>query len=165
MRSMAELKHVKGLDGLLDTLKSLPPEIVSKGGGPVRASARKAVAVFQGAYRENIRAIVDEPNRDGSTPGNSETLEKAAIISRRKPRPGFKGEIFSLRIKRGAKAPNGQTANKYGGVLEFGYEGVPAKAPMRRAFEAKKGESLETFVNEMKRRTDAAIKRARKGRQ
>lgn len=159
---MAELKHVKGLDGILDTLKSLPPEIVSKGGGPVRASLRTSGVVFQKAYQENIRAIVDEPNKDGSTPDNSETLEKAVIVSRRKPPPGFKGEIFSVRVKRGAKAPNGQTANKYGGVMEFGYEGVPAKAPMRRAYESKKGEALDTFVSEMRRRTDAAIKKARK---
>lgn len=157
---MAEQKHVKGLDGLLDTLKSLPPAIVSKGGGPVRVSARKASQVFQKAYQENIRAIVDEPNKDGSTPANSGTLEKAVIVSRRKPRPGFKGEIFAVRIKRGAKAPNGQSANKYGGVLEFGYEGVPAKAPMRKAFETSKDQALSTFVSEMHKRVEAAAKKA-----
>lgn len=156
------MKHVAGLEGLLETLKSLPPEIVSRAGGPVRASLRKSGVIFQKAYQENIRAIVDEPNKDGSTPDNSGTLEKAVIVSRRKPVPGFKGEIFAVRVKRGAKAPNGQTANKYGGVLEFGYENVPAKAPMRKAFESNKGQALETFVSEMRKRVDAAGKKARK---
>lgn len=159
---MAELRYVKGLDGLLDTLKALPPEIVSKGGGPVRTSLRKAGVVLQKAYQENIRAIVDEPNKDGSTPANSGTLEKAVIVSRRKPRPGFKGEVFAVRVKRGAKAPNGQSANKYGGVMEFGYEGVPAKAPMRKAFETNKGQALETFVSEMHKRVEAAARKAKK---
>jgi HK97 gp10 family phage protein len=159
---MAELRYVKGLEGLLDTLKALPPEIVSKGGGPVRTSLRKAGVVFQKAYQENIRAIVDEPNKDGSTPANSRTLEKAVIVSRRKPRPGFKGEIFAVRVKRGARAPNGQSANKYGGVIEFGYEGVPAKAPMRKAFETNKDQALTVFVSEMQKRVEAAAKKARK---
>lgn len=157
---MPDLQYVKGLEGLLDTLKALPPEIVSKGGGPVRTSLRKAGVIFQKSYQENIRAIVDEPNKDGSTPANSGTLEKAVIVSRRKPSPGFKGEIFAVRIKRGAKAPNGQTANKYGGVLEFGYEGVPAKSPMRKAFETSKDQALSTFVSEMHKRVEAAAKKA-----
>jgi HK97 gp10 family phage protein len=158
---MAELKHVKGLEGLLETLKALPPEIVSKGGGPVRTALRKGGVVFQKAYIENVQLIVDQPNKDGSTPQNSKTLEKAIIVSRRKPR-GFKGEVFQVRVKRGARAPNGQTASKYGGVLEFGYEGVPAKAPMRTAFETKKDEALSTIVSEMRKRTEAAAKKARK---
>lgn len=159
---MAELQYVKGLEGLLDTLKSLPPEIVSKGGGPVRVSARKASQVFQKAYQENIRAIVDEPNKDGSTPDNSGSWEKAVIVSRRKPRPGFKGEIFSTRLKRGAKAPSGESVNKYAGVNEFGDETHSALAPMRKAFETSKDQALSTFVTEMDKRVEAAAKKTKK---
>lgn len=159
---MPELKHVQGLNSLLDTLKALPPEIVSKSGGPVRTSLRKAGVVFQKAAIENVQLIVDQPNKDGSTPDNSKTLEKAIIVSRGKPQPGRKGEIFRVRVKRGAKAPNGQTANKYGGVLEFGYEGVAAKPWLRPAFDAHKQEAYGLFVSEMQKRLDAAVRKARK---
>lgn len=154
--------HVKGLNELLETLKRLPPEIVSKNGGPVRTAARNAMKVMQKRAVENVQLIVDQPNADGSTPDNSKTLEKAIIVSRMKPTPGFKGEIFKLRVKRGAKAPNGQTANKYGGVLEFGYEGVAAKPWMRPAFDATKETVVATFEAELGKRIDAAIKKAAK---
>lgn len=159
---MPDLKHVKGLENLLVTLKALPPEVVSKGGGPVRTSLRAAGKVFQKAAIENVQLIVDQPNKDGSTPANSKTLEKAIIVSRGKPAPGRKGEIFRVRVKRGAKAPNGVTANKYGGVLEFGYEGVPAKPWLRSAFEAHKQEAYAVFVSEMQKRLIAAVRKSRK---
>jgi HK97 gp10 family phage protein len=158
----ATLKYVKGLEGLLATLKALPPEIVSKGGGPVRTAARLSLKQMQRDAIQNVQLIVDQPNKDGSTPTNSKTLEKAIIISRRKPGAGFQGEIFSLRVKRGARAPNGQTANKYGGILEFGYEGVPAKAWLRRAFEANKDTAVTVFTSELTKRIEAATRKARK---
>jgi HK97 gp10 family phage protein len=156
------LKYVHGLEGLLQTLKSLPPEIVSKRGGPVRTAARKASVVFQKQAIENVQLIVDQPNKDGSTPDNSKTLEKAIIVSRARP-TGFKGEVFRTRVKRGARAPNGQSANKYGGVLEFGDETHKAEAWMRRAFESKKNEALQVFTSELQKRIKAAVKKASKG--
>jgi HK97 gp10 family phage protein len=153
---------IRGLENILATLKALPPEIVSKGGGPVRSALRKGAVVFQKAYKENVSAIIDEPNKDGGTPANTGTLLKAIIVSRGKARGGFKGETYKVRIRRGAKAPNGQTANKYAGVMEFGYEGVPAKAPMRRAYEANKQSALSTIVDEMRKKTDSAVRKARK---
>lgn len=154
--------RVRGLNELLETLKRLPPEIVSKNGGPVRTAARKAMQVMQREAIENVQLIVDQPNKDGSTPDSSGTLEGAIIVSRMKPKPGFTGEIYMLRVKRSAKAPNGQTANKYGGVLEWGYEGVPAKAWMRRAFESTKEQVAATFGSELRKRIDAAVKKVAK---
>lgn len=159
---MPDLPHVKGLENLLVTLKALPPEIVSNRGGPVRTSLRASAVVFQKQYIENVQLIVDQPNKDGSTPQNSKTLEKAIIVSRGKPQSSLKGEIYRVRVKRGARAPNGQSANKYGGVLEFGYEGVAAKAPMRRAFDAKKQEAYGVFVSQMQKRLIAAVRKSRK---
>lgn len=154
------LKHVRGLDGILDTLKALPAEIVSKGGGPVRASLRKAALVIRDAYVENVKLIVDQPNKDGSTPDNSGAWEKAIIASRAKPK--FKGEHYKVRIKRGAKAPSGEFVNKYAGVNEFGDETHAALAPMRRAWDAKQAEALDVVVSEMQKRTQAAIRKATK---
>lgn len=160
---MAELQYVKGLEGILDTLKRLPPEIVSKGGGPVRTALRKGGVVFQREAQANVRRIVEEPNKDNRPSESTGTLEKAIIVSRKKPSSGVKGERYHVRVKRGAKNPQtGVTANKYGGVLEFGYEGVPAKPWLRTAFETKKQEALDTIVSELRKRVDAAVKKARK---
>jgi HK97 gp10 family phage protein len=160
---MAQLQYVKGLEGILDTLKRLPPELVSKGGGPVRVALRKGGVVFQKEAQENVRRIVAEPNKDGQPSDSTGTLEKAIIVSRKKPAPGFNGERYHVRVKRGAKHPQtGVTANKYGGILEFGYESVPAKSWLRTAFETKKQEALDTVVSELRKRVDAAVKKARK---
>lgn len=155
-------QQIEGLSELLETLERLPPEIVSKGGGPVRTALRKAAVIIQKEAQANVRRIILEPNKDGRTPESSGTLEKSIIVSRRKPRSGFKGERFQVRVKRGAKNPRGVTANKYGGVLEFGYEGVPAKPWLRPAFETRKQEALTIFMSELRKRIDAAARKARK---
>lgn len=151
--------HIQGLEDILRTLNSLPSEVVSRRGGPVRVALRKAAVVVQKEYQANIERIAVEGESNESTG----TLKKAAIVSRKKP-GNFKGERFWLRIKRGAKNPDGVTANTYGGVLEFGDKRIPAKAPMRRAWEVKKGEALNTFMREMPKAIAAAVKRARKGK-
>lgn len=159
---MAVVQRVQGLDGLLDTLKALPPEIVSKNGGPVRTALRKAGVVIQKEAQANVRSIVAEPNKGGIDSRSTGNLEKSLIVSRRKPQPGFKGEIFRVRVRRSAKNQFGVTANKYGGILEFGDENLRPRAWLRRAFESKKGAALDTFVNELRKRIDAAAKKARK---
>lgn len=151
--------HIQGLEEILKTLQALPPEIVSKRGGPVRVALRKAAVVVQREYQANVDRIATEGESNESTG----TLKKAIIVSRKKP-GNFKGERFWLRIKRGAKNPEGVTANTYGGVLEWGDQRVPAKAPMRKAWEAKKEAALETFMREMPKAIAAAVKRARKGK-
>lgn len=160
---MADPQYVQGLDALLRTLQKLPPELVSRRGGPVRTALRKAGVVIQKEAQANVRRIVEEPNKDGRPSLGTGTLEKAIVVSRRKPVSGLKGEVFHVRVKRGAKHPRtGVTANKYGGVLEFGYEDVPAKSWLRSAWEAKKGEALGVFGSELRKRVDAAVKKARK---
>ena len=156
---MAEIVRLEGLKELLETMQRLPPEIVSRRGGPVRVALRKAAVVVQKEYRANVDRIAAE----GETNESTGTLRKAIIVSRKKP-GNFKGERFWLRIKRGAKNPSGVTANTYGGVLEWGDQRVPAKAPMRRAWEAKKSQALQTFMAEMPKAIEQAVKRARKGR-
>lgn len=149
--------HIQGLEEILATLQRLPASVVSVRGGPVRVALRKAAVVVQKEYQANVDRIATE----GETNESTGTLKKAAIVSRKKP-GNFKGERFWLRIKRGAKNPDGVTANTYGGVLEWGDQRVPAKAPMRRAWEAKKSEALDTFMREMPKAIAAAVKRARK---
>lgn len=154
--------EIHGLKELLDTMQRLPAELVSKGGGPVRVALRKAGVVIQKEAQANVDRIVAEPNKNGKPSTSKGNLRAAITVSRRKPRLGFRGEIYWVRVKRGAKNERGVTANKYGGVLEFGYEGVPAKPWLRPAFETKKQEALSVFVSELRKGVDRAVKKARK---
>lgn len=159
---MAELTNVQGLKELLDTMQALPPEIVSKRGGPVRSALRRAAVVIQKEAKANVRRIVDEPNRDGRPSKSTGLLEKSITVSRKKPRGRMKGEVYHVRVKKSAKSTRGVRAAMYGAILEFGYEHLPAKSWMRNAFETKKQEAVDTFVAEMRKGLDRAVKKARK---
>lgn len=156
---MASLtSKVVGLRELLETLKQLPPEIVSKGGGPVRTAARKTGIVIQKEAMLNVERIAQEGESNESTG----LLEKSIIVSRRKPR-NFKGEKYSIRVKRRGKAVNRQAPSTYGAVLEFGDARIAAQSWLRKAGETKRQEATETFVRELTRATARAVRKAAKG--
>ncbi|MFV0673662.1 hypothetical protein ACLIWX_20855, partial [Variovorax sp. tm] len=54
---MADTRTMKGLDGLLDQMKKLPADIVSKRGGVVAPALRKGGVVIQKQAQANIRAV------------------------------------------------------------------------------------------------------------
>ena len=90
---MAEGVRIEGLDGIIGMLKQLPPEVVSKRGGPVRAALRKAAVVVQKEAQANVRRIVAEPNIGGRPSRSTGALEKAITVIRRRPRGGINGEF------------------------------------------------------------------------
>jgi hypothetical protein len=58
---VAEVKveiQLTGLDGVLATLQSLPAEVVSKRGGPVKAALRKGALVILKAEKANLQAVM-----------------------------------------------------------------------------------------------------------
>ena len=79
---MVELK-VTGLDGVLDMLKKLPPEIVSKRGGPVRAALRKGALVIQKQEKANLQAIISGTNDEGERLSTGLLMDNV-IVSRGK---------------------------------------------------------------------------------
>lgn len=137
---------IEGLPDLLKKLKALPPELVSNRGGPVRSSLRKAAVVIQKQAKANIDRMVTE----GETNESTGLLSKSIIVSRKKP-GSFKGERYWVRIKRSARNREGVSANKYGGVLEFGEERIPAKAWFRRAWESTRAQALTTFIDDLEK--------------
>ena len=74
--------RVEGLAGVLDTLKQLPPELVSKNGGPVRTALRKAAVLIQKQAQANVQSIMDTPNA-GGMPAESTGLLLKNIITQR----------------------------------------------------------------------------------
>ena len=153
--------HIEGLRGTLDMLKRLPPELVSKSGGPVKLALKKAAEVLRDAARDNVQRIIDTPNADGLPSKSVGLLKKSIVAARGKMPPGLKGERYSVRIRKNQKYPDTRgedlTAAQIGRQLEFGTE---KRAPMpwlRPAFDEKKEAATLTFVSEVNRRGQALI--------
>lgn len=160
--------EIRGLTGVLDALKSLPPEIVSKRGGPVRASLRAAANVLRDQAKANVARIIAEPNKDGDNRSIG-LLYKSIQTKRSKMKPGVRGEAFVVGIRRGQKYPASRQARKevvtavqVGRLLEYETERRKPKPWLRPAFDAKGSAALAKFSEEMQKRTTAAIKKAEK---
>lgn len=163
-----EVIRVEGLKGVLDTLKQLPPEVVSKNGGPVRTALRKAAVIIQKQAQANVQAIIDEPNIDGAASKSLGILKANIIVQRIRPPRGQKGERFMVRVRKKAYPAErvgpkkGKTAVGVGTLLEQGTERRSAMPWMRPAFEAKKQEAVNVFERELPRAIDRIVKRLAK---
>ncbi len=158
-----ETIRIEGLAGVLDALKRLPPEIVSKAGGPVKLALKKAAEVLRDEARANVQRIIDEPNKDGMPTESIGLLKKSVVAARGKMPTGLKGERYSVRIRKNQKYPESRgedlTAVQIGRQLEYGTEKRAPYPWLRPAFDAKKTAAVETFTSEMNRRTTAIIKK------
>lgn len=166
-----ERVKVLGLTGVLDALRSLPPEIVSKRGGPIRRGLRKGAQALLERARANVQRIVDEQNVDGrfvSTGLAKESLRiKAtrpvsgngeAVIVAVKPRQAYAGR----QIKRKGRKIAALMANDVLFMLEHGTETRRPMPWMRPAFEEGRAEALDIVVAETRKGIDLAIKKAEK---
>lgn len=97
--------QLQGVDGVLDMLRKLPAEVVSKRGGPVKLSLANGARFLRDKAKDNLRLAIAE-NGDVSTG----LLEKSVIASRGKPPLSGKGERYLVRVKR--KAYDGQKLTK-----------------------------------------------------
>lgn len=170
--------RIEGLKGVIDTLKSLPPELVSRRGGPIRTALRKAAKVIQDEAKLNVRNIVAEPNLGGVPTRSTGALEKSITIKRRRPRAGVNGEVFTVGISKvkgtyGDTKKNrrsGKVGNQYDQLpptfyawfLEFGTERMRAHPFMRPAFDAKKQEAVDTFVTETNKGIERVYKKLKR---
>lgn len=145
--------RVEGLKGVLDTLQQLPPELVSKGGGPVRAALRKAAVIIQKQARANLQAIIDQPNADGLPAESTGLLAKNLVVQRIKPPSGKRGERYMVRVRKKKYEGNAdwkpRTTAQIGSLLEYGTERRAAMPWMRPAFEAKRVEAVQVFEREL----------------
>lgn len=143
---MADTKTMQGLDDLLDKLKALPPEIVSKSGGPVLAGLRKGANVVKKQAKVNIkRALLTGPDRGYVS---TKTLERA-IVTRRMKDPQRYGANEGVSVRASGKKYPGreESAAQVGRYLELGTEKQPAEAWMTPAYFATKEAALEAIVS------------------
>jgi HK97 gp10 family phage protein len=145
---------LQGLDGVLESLKKLPPEVVSKNGGPVRKALRKGAMVIVKQARTNFNAAVQQVGKSGITDTTGFT-EKQIIAKRGKIKGGTKGERQVVTV-RGVPHPGGNTfrgrpikANDIAFLMEAGTSKQPATPWMRPAFAAKAPEAISTVTTEL----------------
>lgn len=159
----AELK-LEGLDGVLETLKSLPPEIVSKRGGPARAAVRKGIAVILKQAKANFRAAVAQAGKSGITDSTGFT-EKQIVTRIKDPSGGVNGEYAVLTV-RPRPHPNGKKykrgvikANDIAFIMERGSSFQPATPWLIPAFESKAPEAILTVERELLAGIDRIVKK------
>lgn len=150
--------NLEGVDGILATLKSLPPEVVSKRGGPVKLSLAKGARFLRDKSKANLQASIAVNGDEGSTG----LLMKNVIASRGKTPFGGKGERYLVRVKRktyqgkkGKPVTTLQTAN----LLEWGSSHQPATPWLRPAVHQHAVTAINLITTDLKRRLDLTVKK------
>lgn len=155
-----ELK-LKGLDGVLETLKQLPPEVVSKRGGPVKTALRKGAVVILKQAKANLQVVT--ANATASEKKESTGLLMANVVATRgKPPPGENGERYLVRVRRKGyprKGGGSVSTQKTGSWLEYGTSEQPAEPWLRPAAESKAEEAIRTVEVELVKGIDRVVKK------
>lgn len=152
-----------GLEGVLDTLKSLPPEVVSKRGGPVKSALRKGALVILREAEMRLKRATANADEDGERTSTG-LLEENLIASRGKPPTQGKGERYLVRVRRKAygnrKDNRGPiTTRKTAQLLEYGSSQQQAEPWLRPAFNAKAREAIHTTERELIKGIDRVVKK------
>lgn len=179
---------MSGLDGVLDTLRKLPPEVVSKRGGPVRRAVAKAAAIIRNQARLNFDVVASTPGKTGSNYATGFT-RKHIITKRKRLLGGQNGERYIVAV-RYIEHPSGRNlensrawvkrknskkvrparmtkvrtlrANDVAYMLEYGTSKQPAEPWLRPAFEAKKDEAMQIMQTNLAADIDRIIKKLAK---
>jgi HK97 gp10 family phage protein len=146
--------NLQGMDGVLKTLQSLPPEIVSKRGGPVKLALAKGARVIRDEVKKNLRSVIKTDESTGF-------LYKNIIVSRGKQPFGGNGERYLVRVRRktypdreGKPVTTLKTAN----ILEYGSEKQTAQPFIRPAAISKAQEAINTVTSDLLKRIDKVTK-------
>lgn len=163
--------QMQGLAGVLATLHALPPEVVSKRGGPVRAAVRKGSKIIRDEARLQKNARDSAPGKTGVNYATG--FSAGHIIMKRTKLTSIKGERFVVTV-RPAPHPNGHRigkrplkANDAAFMQEVGTATQPAEPWMRPAFAAKAEMATRTMETELINGVDRIVKklaRQNKGR-
>lgn len=147
---------IRGATGIVNLLHSLPAEIVSKRGGPVKLSLAKGARFLRDEERVNLRQVLE--------PGDESTglLEENIIASRGKAPTGSNGERYLVRIKRkmypGRKGEQVSTL-KSAQLKEYGSIQQPARSFIRRTVQQSGGKAINIVVDDLATRVDRIAKK------
>lgn len=159
MTDVVEFK-LSGLDGVLGVLKALPPEIVSRRGGPVKFALRKAALVIQRQAKANLVAVTNN-QAEGEEKTSTGLLAANLVVTRGKAPIGGNGERYLVRVRRKSyqRAGKSTTTQLNGARLEYGTSDQPAEPWLRPAFAAKAEEAIRTAEAELLAQVDRVVRR------
>jgi len=146
---------ILGIDNVINALKSLPPSVVSKRGGPVRFALRKGATVIAKQERLNLQAQLKGVSDEGEKISTG-LLLKSIIVSRGKPPTGGNGERYLIRIKnkRYERAGKYVSTLKTAQIKEYGSVNQPPSSFIRSAFNAKATEAIFVTRDDLLKRID-----------
>lgn len=152
--------ELHGLKGVLDTLRSLPPEIVSKRGGPVKSALRKGAVVIFKEAQKNLQVAVSNTTEEGKRESTG-LLLKNLVVTRGKEPTNTKGERYLVRVRRKSYDRKGEkvTTLKTAQLLEYGSSKQPAEPWLRPAFNAKAQEAIKAVETELIKGVDRVVKK------
>ena len=153
--------RLTGVDNVLNMLKQLPPEVVSKRGGPVRRALRKGAVVIRDQERANLKAVTANATEEGRRYSTG-LLSDNLVIRRGRPPAGVKGEAYIVTPKRGVFYPERNqrvSIIKAGSLLEYGSSQQPAEPWARPAVEQKGRQAIDVVTTELVKDIDRISKR------
>jgi HK97 gp10 family phage protein len=153
-----DTQTLHGLDDVLAKLKSLPPEIVSKSGGPVKSALLKGAKVIADEAVQNIRRVTQPDEGQGYVPTG---LLAKSVVVRRDPKPQKSGANERYRVMLSRKKYPGRNVGTIatGRFLEFGTEKQPAEPWMGPAYLSKRQLALDTVVRELNAGIDRIVRK------
>lgn len=155
-----------GADGVMDTLRSLPAEVVAKRGGPVKSALRKGARVILKQAQMNLQAVTSNATASGKRESTGLLLDNL-VATRGKEPIGTRGERYLVRVRR--KIYPGRSGRSGGGkatttlaaaqLLEYGSVKQPAEPWLRPAFQSRAREAIDTATRELVAGLDRVVKR------
>ncbi len=145
--------ELKGLDGALEMLQKLPPEVVSKRGGPVRAALRKAGSILRKQAVANINVVTRNATKEQS---ESTGFLAKNISVRRGKQTDSNGEryIVGPRKRTYSKAGTRVSTLQTASFLEYGTAKQPAEPWLRPALASKGQEAIKAFEQDLLKSID-----------
>lgn len=157
MTLRTELK-VSGVDGVLATLRSLPSEVVSKRGGPVKLSLAKGARFLRDKEKQALQAQI----KAGDDSESTGLLLQNIIASRGKAPTSGKGERYLVRVKRkmypGRKGEQVSTL-KSAQIKEYGSEKQAPSPFIRNTAAAFAQQTVTIITTDLVRRIDVLVKK------
>lgn len=149
--------NINGIPGIIRTLSSLPAEVVSKKGGPVKLALAKGARLLRDQAKDNFRRSVAQGGAD-----STETTVENIVASRGKAPVGTKGERQLVRVKRrsyinakGAKTTTLRAAQ----LMEYGSATQPARPWLRPAVQRRGSQIIDVVSEDLLKRLDQITKR------
>jgi len=151
---------LRGLDDVMRTLQSLPPEVVSKRGGPVKSALARGARLLRDKAKQNLQAAITQ-ERDESTG----LLLQNVVASRGKPPIGSKGERYLVRVRSKTYTRQGKetvTTRKTASLMEYGSSHQPARPWLRPAVHQHGQQVIELVRADVIRGIDRTIVKLRR---